>query len=207
MVLRYDHLMLAPIVLGFAQGARHSLEPDHIAAVSALIGDIRSARRSAWLGTLWGLGHTASLIAMCVALVGFGAMLPTTAEHVFKLGVAVLLVALGARTLWQTRHADHGRAIRGPAQAVLFGAIHGLAGSGALTAMVFATLPSSPARLLYVTLFGLGSIAGMALISVSAGLWLQWVRQLRLLTALRGAIGVLSIAIGVHTALDAVGAM
>jgi hypothetical protein len=58
-----------------AQGARHSFEPDHIAAVSVLIGDSRSAWRSAWLGAIWGIGHTVSLVAMCVAVVGFGAMI------------------------------------------------------------------------------------------------------------------------------------
>jgi hypothetical protein len=199
--------MLAPIMLGFAQGARHSLEPDHIAAVSALMGGSQGARRGAWLGALWGLGHTASLVAMCVALVGFGAMFPPTVEHVFKLGVSVLLLVLGVRTLWQSQHPVHDHTVRGPLQAVLFGAIHGMAGSGALTAMVFATLPSSAARLLYITLFSVGSIAGMVLISGSAGLWLHWLRHSRLLTVLRVAIGTLSIVIAARTGLDALDAL
>ena len=45
------------------------------------------------------------------------------------------------------------------------GAVHGLAGSGALTALVVTTLPSTATRLAYLTLFGLGSIAGMAALS------------------------------------------
>jgi hypothetical protein len=45
------------------------------------------------------------------------------------------------------------------------GAVHGLAGSGALTALVIATLPSDAARLTYVVLFGLGSSVGMAALS------------------------------------------
>ena len=48
---------------------------------------------------------------------------------------------------------------------LLVGAVHGLAGSGALTALVLATLPSTAARLTYMALFGLGSTLGMAALS------------------------------------------
>src|SRR5262249_16860611 len=41
----------------------------------------------------------------------------------------------------------------------------GLAGSGALTALVLATLPSTAARLTYMLVFGLGSTLGMAALS------------------------------------------
>jgi hypothetical protein len=195
--------MLAPIVLGLAQGARHSLEPDHLAAVSTLLGDNRSAQRSAWLGAIWGVGHTVSLVAMCVAVVGFGAMLPAEADQAFALTVAALLVALGVRSLWQTRHRDARRTIRGPIQALTIGVIHGMAGSSALTAMVFVTLSGSAARLIYITLFGFGSIAGMALVSGSAGLWLGRIRRPALMAGLRIAIGALSIAIGLKTGVEA----
>ncbi|HEX3762569.1 MAG TPA: hypothetical protein VHW23_27895 [Kofleriaceae bacterium] len=195
--------MIAPVVLGLAQGVRHSIEPDHIAAVSTLLGDSRSAQRSAWLGAIWGIGHTVSLVAMCVAVVGFGAVLPPEADRAFTLVVAVLLVALGVRSLWHTRHHDAPRTIRGPIQALTIGVIHGMAGSSALTAMVFATLSGSTARLIYITLFGLGSIAGMALVSGSAGLWLHRIQLPWLMTALRIAIGTTSIAIGVKTGIEA----
>jgi hypothetical protein len=45
------------------------------------------------------------------------------------------------------------------------GAVHGLAGSGALTALGMATIPSMGARLLYLALFGIGSTLGMAALS------------------------------------------
>ena len=51
----------------------------------------------------------------------------------------------------------------------MVGLVHGLAGSGALTAFVFAELPSAALRLVYITLFGLGSVAGMAAASGLAG--------------------------------------
>jgi hypothetical protein len=45
------------------------------------------------------------------------------------------------------------------------GAVHGLAGSGALTALVMATIPSMGARLIYLALFGVGTTVGMAALS------------------------------------------
>ena len=51
------------------------------------------------------------------------------------------------------------------ARPLLVGAVHGLAGSGALTALVVTTLPSTATQLGYLTLFGVGSIVGMAALS------------------------------------------
>jgi len=48
---------------------------------------------------------------------------------------------------------------------LIIGAVHGLAGSGALTALVLATLPTTTARLTYMALFGVGSTLGMAIVS------------------------------------------
>src|SRR4029450_7767349 len=48
---------------------------------------------------------------------------------------------------------------------LLVGAVHGLAGSGALTALVLTTLPTPAAQLIYMVVFGLGSTLGMAALS------------------------------------------
>ena len=53
---------------------------------------------------------------------------------------------------------------------VLIGMMHGLAGSGALTLLVLTQIGSSFIGLLYVATFGLGSIAGMMLMSGLIGL-------------------------------------
>ena len=55
---------------------------------------------------------------------------------------------------------------------LIVGLVHGLAGSGALTALVFSTLPTFATRVVYLVLFGIGSIAGMAVASGVAGAWL-----------------------------------
>jgi hypothetical protein len=67
------------------------------------------------------------------------------------------------------RHARH--AARPSAfKPVLVGMMHGLAGSAALTLLVLARLPSPVQGVLYLAVFGLGSIAGMAVMSLGIGL-------------------------------------
>jgi hypothetical protein len=51
------------------------------------------------------------------------------------------------------------------ARPLLVGAVHGLAGSGTLTALVIATLPSTATRLGYLALFGIGSTLAMVALS------------------------------------------
>jgi ABC-type nickel/cobalt efflux system permease component RcnA len=53
---------------------------------------------------------------------------------------------------------------------VLIGAVHGLAGSGALTLLVLTQIHSAWAGFLYLAIFGLGSVVGMILMSGLIGL-------------------------------------
>ena len=52
----------------------------------------------------------------------------------------------------------------------MVGAVHGLAGSAALTLLVLTQIQSVSLGLFYLTLFGLGSTAGMLLMSGLIGL-------------------------------------
>src|SRR3954453_11656416 len=168
---------------------RHALEPDHLAAVSTLVTGERSTAKAALLGACWGLGHTFSLVVVGTVLVVLRAEMPTRAADLFELGVALMLVGLGLRAMYIAArqgpagpvhaHAHGGRLHVHPGapahihigtwtlarRPLLVGAVHGLAGSGALTALVLATLPTAAARLIYMIVFGLGSTLGMAALS------------------------------------------
>jgi len=164
--------------VGALLGMRHALEPDHLAAVATLMTGERSSARAAWLGACWGLGHTLTLLTTGALLVVLRADLPAIAGQVFELCVVLLLLGFGIRALYQGtsgvfagRPHSHGR--RGAlwpfqmdrwtlARPLLVGAVHGLAGSGAMTALVVTALPSTATRLGYLTLFGMGSTVGMA---------------------------------------------
>jgi High-affinity nickel-transport protein len=180
-------------ILGLVLGMRHALEPDHLTAVSTLVAEQRGLRRGAWLGLLWGLGHTAALLAVGISLALLNAQLPARLADAFELGVAIMLVALGVRSirralaeagqgeLHEHRHGGHSHTHRATPRHVhvgrlmfarrslAVGVVHGLAGSGALTVLVLAAMPSTSARLAYIVIFGVGSIAGMALLSGAAG--------------------------------------
>jgi hypothetical protein len=175
--------------LGSLLGMRHALEPDHLAAVSTLVARERGRSKAALLGACWGVGHTLTLLAVGVVLVALRTELPARIADLFEFLVAVMLVALGARAIYYaarqgaagpTHLHHHGRTVHAHAgvpahvhighwtlarRPLLIGAVHGLAGSGALTALVLTTLPSTAARLTYMALFGLGSTVGMAALS------------------------------------------
>jgi hypothetical protein len=187
----------AAVTLGLVVGARHAFEPDHLAAVSTLVGDSRQTLRGALgLGALWGLGHTIALVGVGIALVALDGVMPAHLVTVFELVVAAMLVVLGVRSIITgVRNRDghagvhrHGivQHVHGGAGAhvhvgarpiawrpLTIGLIHGVAGSGALTALAFAELPSTAARILYMIMFGVGSIAGMAVATGITGAALQ----------------------------------
>jgi nitrile hydratase accessory protein len=167
---------------GSLLGIRHALEPDHLAAVSTLMTGERSSGKAAWLGACWGLGHTLTLLVAGGLLVLFRADMPPMASDVFELCVVLLLVGFGVRAIYQgalgrLKGPTHSHKKRGTSTSasdvqwtiarrpLIVGAVHGLAGSGALTALVVATLPSTMTRLGYLALFGIGSTLGMAVLS------------------------------------------
>jgi len=204
------------ILLGLLVGLRHSFEPDHLTAVSTLVGETRGLRGGAMLGALWGIGHTLALVAVSAILLLVGASLPERAAVIFELCVAGMLLVLGARAIVVALRAaaahrapehvahDHGHPeVRTLAwRPLAIGLVHGLAGSGALTAIAFAELPGAGARLLYMTFFGLGSIAGMALASGTAGVALRVIaRSGGTRRGLGLATGALSITVGVLWAI------
>ena len=200
---------------------RHALEPDHIAAVSTLVTGERSGYKAALLGACWGIGHTASLLVVGTGLVVLRAEMPAGLADAFEFSVASMLVALGLRAIYLAarqgpagpvhvhHHGGRVHVHRGaPAhihigtwtlarRPLIVGAIHGLAGSGALTALVVTTLPSTTARLTYMAVFGLGSTVGMAALSGVLGWPLARLGANRLLArAVSLAVGCTSTILG-----------
>jgi len=109
--------------------------------------------------------------------------------------------------------APHGRAAHAHAHSfrwrtLLVGLMHGMAGSAALLVLAVSQASSAAAGLGYVALFGIGSMIGMGALSaviavplaVSAR-WLTWANS-----GLQGAVGVITIAIGITTVVATVSA-
>lgn len=197
----------AGAALGLAVGLRHAFEPDHLVAVANLAAETRGLGRGAWVGALWGVGHTAALLGLAIVFLASGAALPEAAGPWIDLAVAAVVVGLGVRALAVAGPVAAGAPSGtrgGAARAVAIGVVHGLAGSGALIALVLAELPDHGTRLGFVVVFGAGSIAGMAVASGAAGLGVgALAHRPRLRRGLIGGAGLISIALGIAWAIAA----
>jgi hypothetical protein len=87
---------------------------------------------------------------------------------------------------------------------LLVGLMHGMAGSAALLVLAVSQAASPAVGLGYVALFGIGSMIGMAALStviavplVASARWLTWANR-----GLQGAVGTVTIAIGVTTIVE-----
>jgi hypothetical protein len=103
----------------------------------------------------------------------------------------------------QSRHA-HAHPARGWRRSLAVGMMHGLAGSAALVALAASTAPSIPLGVAFMVLFGVGSIAGMAIFSAVIAVPLSYT-ALTLTWATRGfqaLAGIFAVGIGIRTLVE-----
>jgi sulfite exporter TauE/SafE len=95
-------------------------------------------------------------------------------------------------------HTHHGFSFS--PRALLIGMVHGLAGSAALMLIVIPTIESRVMGLLYIVIFGIGSIGGMMLMSLLVGLpfHLTASRLNRFNYLLQSIAGFVSIGLGLY---------
>jgi ABC-type nickel/cobalt efflux system permease component RcnA len=186
--------MLATVVgVGFVLGLRHALDPDHVMAVTTLASDRIGWRRSSTVGAFWGLGHALSLAVVGGAILALRLSVPRAVGDALEAVVALMLVGLGAvavrRALRWRLHAHphehegrvhahfhahradapeghrHPHPLRGGLRPFLVGLVHGLAGSAGLALLALGAAPSFAAGFAYIVMLGLGSMAGMLILS------------------------------------------
>ena len=198
--------MFALLMLGVAQGLRHAIEPDHLAAVAVIAGEQRRPLAAASVGAWWGLGHAASLVLFAGGLAAMGVFVPEAWEANLERGVGVVLVLLGARALRRSIGQAHDEALEHvhvgntivAVRPFVVGVVHGLAGTGALTAALIAAVPGSSMRVAAALAFGVGATVGMTAISGLAGVGLSsTARDPRASRVVGGLSGSLSLALGV----------
>jgi sulfite exporter TauE/SafE len=194
MIISPNETSLAVFGLGFALGIRHALEPDHLVAVSTIVSRHNSVARSSIVGAFWGVGHTTSLLVCGTIVLALRLSIPDGFVALAEKAVAVMLVLLGINALRRAirssrlhfhfhthggeRHIhfhthqveshrihDHRHVFEIGFRSFLIGMLHGLAGTGALMILVIAAAPSLLAGSIYILIFGLGSIAGMLILS------------------------------------------
>ena len=165
--------LLVTLGLGFVLGLKHATEPDHLAAISTIVSERRSPWQSAAVGAMWGTGHTASLIAVGFAVIVLGVVIPERVANLLELVVALMIIFLGTRLLWRVLNGQSTHSHPHSRRPILIGIVHGLAGSAALTLLVLAEVvrqSSAVIGLLYMLVFGVGSVGGMMIMSCAIGL-------------------------------------
>jgi high-affinity nickel-transport protein len=191
---------LALIGLGLVLGIRHATDPDHVVAVAAMTARTRRLLPAAWLGVVWGLGHTLTLFAVGAAIILLNLTIPPRVGLAFEFVVALALVTVGALNLKPGVHAAHEEpAVRIAAwRAFGVGLAHGLAGSAAVALLVLATVHDPRLASVYLLVFGAGTLIGMVLITTSFATPLSIAsrRWPRFGTVLRVATGALSVGFG-----------
>jgi High-affinity nickel-transport protein len=198
---------LAVLGLGFILGLKHATDPDHVVAVTTFLGKERQLRRACGIGLFWGLGHTIALSIAGLVVIGLKIPISKWLADRLELVVAAMLIILGARlistvhTRWHEHHHDFGWRRLG-LRPMLVGIVHGTAGSAALTLLVLSTMSSTINGLLYVLIFGVGSMLGMLVVSLllSLPIRLAGERVAAAIRPLQMSTGVLSCGFGLYLA-------
>src|SRR5262245_3900147 len=210
--------LIGTLAHGFTLGLKHALDADHLVAVSTIVGRAQSLWKSAWVGVTWGMGHTASLFVAAVAVILLRVTISPTVALSMEFCVGLMLIVLGADLMFRvwtgkiavhshahehgghehvhmhvhtpvTDHAAHHGVGKRP---FVVGLVHGMAGSAALMLFVLSTIDNPWVGLLYVAIFGFGTIGGMLVMSALIGLPFAVASR-----RLSGLVGRLQLAVGI----------
>ncbi len=202
------------LLLGLFLGVRHSTDPDHVVAVSTIVSRERSVGQGAMIGVLWGIGHTLTIFIVGSVIILFGLTVPPRVGLSMEFCVALMLILLGILNLtgslrWlagrfgpadRARQSDgfpQGFVIRNGSfqlfRPLLIGLVHGLAGSAAVALLVLSTIRSPLWATAYLLVFGLGTVAGMMLMTTAMAVPIAWTGKNfesagRFLSPLSGAV-------------------
>jgi len=215
------------LAYGFLIGLSHARDPDHLAAIGTIVAERKSLWSSAFAGGVWGLGHTISLFLAGIFVLLLDFQISEQTERILEFCVGIMLPLLGLNVLRKLAqggklhfhahehgarehahphlhehdeddepHTHHG--LKFSPRALVIGMIHGLAGSAGLMLLFIPTIDSKTVGLLYILIFGVGSIVGMVLMSLLVGLpfHLTAGRFNRFNHILQSVAGLVSIAFG-----------
>jgi high-affinity nickel permease len=223
---------LGVMALGFFLGMRHASDPDHVIAVTTIVSQRRTVSGAAAIGAAWGLGHTLTILAVGTGIIVFGWVIPPRLGLSTELSVGLMLILLGVMNLTGVltylRQSAAGRgALRHPhshdtdgaplgwldrhfgalgpyrlVRPLLVGIVHGLAGSAAVALLVLATIKDPTWAVVYLLLFGLGTIVGMMVMTAAIVLPFAYTdrRFTGLNSGFRMASGILSVLFGLFIA-------
>ncbi len=191
---------ISAAVLGFLLGLRHATDADHVVAVTTIVARERTLARAARVGALWGVGHSLTLFVVGGAIVLFRLVIPPRIGLGLEFGVALMLILLGFDNLRgkASQHSHDAEVTSSGIRPLVIGVVHGLAGSAAIALLVLATIRDTGWALAYLAVFGIGTIAGMMIVTalLAAPALYATTRVVRFQRGIRLAAGALSLIFG-----------
>jgi hypothetical protein len=191
--------LILTFITSLMLGMRHATDSDHVVAVTAIASTERSVAKATWLGAVWGFGHTLTLLLVGGAIIVFRITFTPRVGLSMEFAVAVMLILLGLLNVLEIRP----RAVSvNTARPFLVGIVHGLAGSAAAVLIIVPLIPDPRWAAVYLVVFGLGTVVGMTLItlSIAAPSFLLASRMSGMQRTLRLASGAVSIVFGLYLA-------
>ena len=156
--------LLFTFITSLLLGMRHATDPDHIVAVTTIVTRERSVSKAAGIGAVWGIGHTLTLLVVGGAIIVFKFAMNARLGLSLELCVAIMLIVLGVLNLFNIRAKTSHIT---PTRPFVIGVVHGLAGSAGAALLIVPLIDDPRWAALYLLTFGLGTVAGMALITVT----------------------------------------
>lgn len=180
-------------------GMRHATDPDHIVAVTTIVSRERSVIKAAGIGAVWGVGHTITLLTVGGAIIAFKLAFNARLGLSLEMSVAIMLIVLGLLNIFDVRASTRGISASRP---FVVGIVHGLAGSAGAALLIVPLIDDPRWAALYLLTFGLGTIVGMALITLTIALpsLLATAHLPSLQRSLRIASGGVSLVFGIYLA-------
>ncbi len=198
---------------------QHSLDADHVAAVSTIVSKNRSLKTSALVGAVWGLGHTSVLLLVGLVVMILKLSIPGELSQGLEILVGLMLLFLGSALLKNVftgklhihkhkhGHVEHihlhsHKVLPNHAhlhRPFLIGAVHGLAGSAGILLLIMASIPSLFQGLLFTLTFGMGSVLGMVVCGAVISLPFRFTQKFsRLNRYLMFLAAMITIAVGIQ---------
>lgn len=221
--------LLLVVAVAILLGLRHATDPDHLAAVSALIASKRDAggRRAAQLGLAWGAGHATTLFAFGLPIVLAQAFLPERVQQGAEVLIGLVIVALAVWLLVRWRrglfhvhehahdgeahlhahdsHDPHGHPVRtrSPLGAFGIGLVHGIGGSAGVGILLIAAVESQTYAVIALGLLAAFTAVSMTMLSTGFGLTLTSEPVRRSFHRVAPVLGLGSLGFGIWYALGA----
>ncbi|WP_432667233.1 sulfite exporter TauE/SafE family protein [Wukongibacter baidiensis] len=188
--------LLMTLIIGFTLGIKHSLEPDHVIAVSTIVSKTKKLWSSCVVGIFWGIGHTLTLFVVGMIFIFMKKEIPVELALTLEFAVGILLVYLGITSFLfperknvhshehehngdvHNHYHSHDKELEHKhshnkmthIKSMFIGLVHGLSGSAAMILLTMSTVKNYLQAGIYITIFGIGTVMGMMICTFLIGI-------------------------------------